>query len=382
MTRAPRIGLVLGGGGVIGNAYLTGVLEGIRRVSGWDPSAARITVGTSAGSVNGAFTALGVPTELIFRYVTGEQLPDDAYPGTAVRLRERRDQEWTESLYKPTGVLPRPFLSSPHCMLQAVLRPWDTSLEVFVAGLLGEGMMSTRTIGELIEAVQPTGWPERAFWAVAVDLESGARVAFGRDDAPRTDVSRAVRASCAIPAFFAPVRIGGRRYVDGGIWSVSNLDLVAGLGLDLVVCVNPMSSLEGRSYEGPVDRITAAIHEGERRAKIRFGRRLGWERRTVEESGTRVLLIQPTAADLEVIPVNLMRASERRAVARRALDTTIAGLETREDWQPALRLLQAAGSCARPAAAGADHAAATAVPAVVAARAVSARDTNEGGRAR
>jgi NTE family protein len=191
-----------------------------------------------------------------------------------------------------------------------------------------------------------------------------------------------VRASCAIPAFFAPVRIGGRRYVDGGIWSVSNLDLVAGLGLDLVVCVNPMSSLEGRSYEGPVDRITAAIHEGERRAKIRFGRRLGWERRTVEESGTRVLLVQPTAADLEVIPVNLMRASERRTVARRALETTVAGLETREDWQPALRLLQAAGSCMRPAVAGADHAAATAVPAVVAARAVSARDTNEGGRAR
>lgn len=372
MTRAPRIGLVLGGGGVIGNAYLTGVLEGVRRVSGWDPSAARITVGTSAGSVNGAFTAIGVPTELTYRYVTGERLPEDVYPGTAVRLRERRDDQWTERLYAPTGVLPRPFLSSPHCMLKAVLHPWDTSLEVFVAGLLGEGMMSTRTIGELIEAVQPEGWPERAFWAVAVDLESGARVAFGRDDAPRTDVSRAVRASCAIPAFFAPVRIGGRRYVDGGIWSVSNLDLVAGLGLDLVVCVNPMSSLEGRAYEGPVDRITAAIHEGERRARIRFGRRLGWERRLVEESGTQVLLVQPTAADLEVIPVNLMRASERRAVAQRALETTIAGLETRADWQPALRLLRA----------GADHAAATAVPAVVAARAVSARDTNDGGLAR
>lgn len=381
MSRAPRIGLVLGGGGVIGNAYLTGVLEGIRRVSGWDPSAARITVGTSAGSVNGAFTAIGVPTELTYRYVVGERLPDDVYPGTAVRLRERRDEQWTEQLYKPTGVLPRPFLSSPSCMLKAVLHPWDTSLEVFVAGLLGEGMMSTRTIGELIEAVHPAGWPERTFWAVAVDLESGARVAFGRDDAPRTDVARAVRASCAIPAFFAPVRIGGRRYVDGGIWSVSNLDLVAGLGLDLVVCVNPMSSLEGRAYEGPVDRITAAIHEGERRAKIRFGRRLGWERRLVETSGTRVLLIQPTAADLEVIPVNLMRASERRAVAQRALETTIAGLETRADWQPALRLLQSAAASVRPAGTGVEDDASTAVPAVVAARAVSARDSNEGGRA-
>jgi NTE family protein len=175
-----------------------------------------------------------------------------------------------------------------------------------------------------------------------VDLESGDRVAFGRDGAPTTDVARAVRASCAIPAFFAPVRIDGRRYVDGGVWSVSNLDLVAGQELDLVVCINPMSSLEGRSYEGPVDRITAAIHDFERRTRVRFGRRLGWERRRVETSGTPVLLIQPTAADLEVIPVNLMRAKERRAVAERALETTIAGLETRADWLPALRLLRQA----------------------------------------
>jgi len=113
-----------------------------------------------------------------------------------------------------------------------------------------------------------------------------------------------------------------------------------------VVCINPMSTLEGRSYEGPVDRITAAVHEFERRTWLRFGRRLGWERRLVESSGTPVLLIQPTAADLEVIPVNLMRASERRTVAKRALETTIAGLETRQDWQPALRLLRDASALA------------------------------------
>jgi NTE family protein len=341
MAKAPRIGLVLGGGGVIGNAYLTGVLEAIRRVSTWDPGTAQITVGTSAGAVNGALSALGIPAEMMFLYVCGERLPDDGrLDGPVGRLRAHPEHEWTDRLYRRTGVVPRPFLSSPQCVLRAILRPWQTSLDLFVAGLLGEGMLSTRTIGELIETVQPAGWPERQFWAVAVDLESGRRVAFGREDAPTTDVARAVRASCAIPAFFAPVRVLGRRYVDGGIWSVSNLDLTAGRGLDLVVCINPMSTLEGRSYEGPVDRITAAFHDLERRMWLRFGRRLGWERHLVESSGTPVLLIQPTAADLEVIPVNLMRTSERRAVAKRALETTIAGLETRRDWLPALRLLR------------------------------------------
>lgn len=347
--RAPSIGLVLGGGGVIGNAYLTGVLEGIRRVTGWDPGTAHVTVGTSAGSVNGALSALGMPCDLMYRYVCDERpTPEQAaaLPEAARRFQDHPDHEWTDRLFPRTGVLPRPILSSPPAVLRALLRPWKTSLELFVAGLIGEGFVSTRTIGELIELVCPSGWPERSYWAVAVDLETGRRVALGRHGAPRPDVARAVRASCAIPAFFAPVRIGGRRYVDGGVWSVSNLDLLAGQALDLVVCVNPMSSLEGRCYEGPVDRLTAAVHRLERRAWGRFGRRLGWERRRVERSGTPVLLIQPTAADLEVIPVNLMRARERKAVAERALETTIAGLETRRDWLAPLRTLARAADTA------------------------------------
>jgi NTE family protein len=347
--RAPRIGVALGGGGVIGNAYLTGVLEAIRRVSGWDPGQAQVTVGTSAGSVNGALSALGMPSELMYRYVCGE-LPTteqaEGLPEAAQRFRDHPDRDWTDRLFPPTGVVPRPLLSSPRAVLRGLLRPWATPVELFVAGLIGEGFVSTRTIGELIQLVCPQGWPQRRYWAVAVDLETGRRVALGRRGAPRTDVARAVRASCAIPAFFAPVRIGGRRYVDGGVWSVSNLDLLAGLDLDLVVCVNPMSSLEGRCYEGPVDRLTGALHRLERRAWGRFGRRLGWERRRVERSGTPVLLIQPTAADLEVIPLNLMRARERRAVAQRALETTIAGLETRREWLAPLRTLQrAAEAC-------------------------------------
>jgi NTE family protein len=347
--QAPTIGVALGGGGVIGNAYLTGVLEGIRRVTGWDPGRARVTIGTSAGSVNGALSALGMPSDLMFRYVCGERPTAEelvALPEAARRFREHPDHEWTDRLFPRTGVFPRPFLSSPRSVMRGLTRPWATSLELFVAGLIGEGFVSTRTIGELIEMVCPAGWPDRAYWAVAVDLETGRRVPLGRRDAPRTDVARAVRASCAIPAFFAPVRIGGRRYVDGGVWSVSNLDLLAGHDLDLVVCVNPMSSLEGRSYEGPVDRFTGAVHRLERRAWGRFGRRLGWERRRVEQSGTPVLLIQPTAADLEVIPVNLMRAEERKPVAERALETTIAGLETRREWLEPLRILRRAADAA------------------------------------
>jgi NTE family protein len=332
---------------VIGNAYLTGALEAIRRASGWDPGTAEITVGTSAGSVNGALMAMGVPTWFLYQQTTGETVDEadrlPALPAEAQGLGSHSDRDWTDRLYPMTGVVPRLLFSSPRAILRGLLRPWDTPLEMFLTGLLGEGFISTRTIGEIVETVLPEGWTRRRFWPVAVSLDTGRRVAFGRTGAPETDLSRAVRASCAIPAFFAPVRVRGARYVDGGIWSVSNLDLVAGQDLDLAICLNPMSSLEGRSFEGPIDRITGLVHRLERRAWLRFGRRLDAERKRVEASGTPVLLLQPTAADLEVIPVNLMAAEPRADVARRALETTLARLEE-PDCRNALALLRMAAA--------------------------------------
>ncbi len=328
----PRIGLVLGGGGVIGNAYITGVLEGIRRATGWDAVDSELTVGTSAGSVNGGLLAAGVHSEFLFAHLCGEL--ERALPGpgpqpaeSTARLARSRDRDWMEKLYPPIDQMPRPLLASPRSVLRGLSRPRETPFEVWLTGLLPEGNRSTRTIGEIIESVWAKGFPKRRFWAVATDLESGRRVPFGRLDAPRTDLSRAVRASCAIPSFFAPVRVKGRRFVDGGIWSVSNLDLVEGEGLDLVVCVNPLSSVDARPAPGLGAHI---LHRLERAAWGRFARRLVEERRRVEARGTPVLILQPTAADLETIPMNWMDPRPRRQVARRALETTIETLKRPE----------------------------------------------------
>jgi predicted acylesterase/phospholipase RssA len=59
--KTPAIGLVLGAGGVVGQAYQAGVLSALQRETGWDPRQAAIIVGTSAGSVTGAALRVGVP---------------------------------------------------------------------------------------------------------------------------------------------------------------------------------------------------------------------------------------------------------------------------------------------------------------------------------
>src|SRR3712207_9341276 len=65
------------------------------------------------------------------------------------------------------------------------------------------------------------------------------RVVFGKPGAPRASVADAVQASCSIPWVFRPVRIGDREYVDGGAWSLTNLDLTAAGRGDRVLCLHP-----------------------------------------------------------------------------------------------------------------------------------------------
>jgi NTE family protein len=118
-----------------------------------------------------------------------------------------------------------------------------------------------------------------------------------------------VAASCAIPAFFRPVKIGRRRYVDGGVCSVSNLDLVAGRGLDLVICLNPLTSrAEGSSGVGAVLDLIPTITRRASRG------RLEREERKVRRFGTDVVVIEPTAEDHAAMGHNWMSAERRQDV--------------------------------------------------------------------
>jgi NTE family protein len=160
----------------------------------------------------------------------------------------------------------------------------------------------------------PEGWaPHPSYWAVACDYASGRRVPFGREDAPEAELGPAVAASCAIPGFYHPVTIAGHRYVDGGVRSPSNLDLLAGRELDLVICLNPTSTREPASG-GVVDRLVGAQRSAS-------GRRLGREAKRLEAEGTEVVLVQPVAEDLVVMGRNLMSGKRRNEVMKTAEGT-------------------------------------------------------------
>jgi NTE family protein len=308
----PRVGLLLGAGGVLGGAWLTGGLHALAEETGWDPASADQIVGTSAGSVIGALVAAGVPPWFMVAHSAGESF--DGLNGPDGRPASDADRAAGAQFRFERGGLPLG-PGSIRMALTALSNPLRHTPLQLLAGWLPAGMISTESIKDTIRRAVPGRWVEHpAFWAVACDYRTGKRVPFGRADAPTASVADAVAASCAIPGFFRPVQIGGRRYVDGGVCSASSLDLLAGCGLDVVICLTPLSTRHRVGGVHPLDRLGDA-------SRAANGRRLGHEAKKVRRYGTEVVLIQPTEADLEVMGRNLMSPDRRQLVIETAART-------------------------------------------------------------
>jgi NTE family protein len=134
-----------------------------------------------------------------------------------------------------------------------------------------------------------------------------------------------------VPGFFRPVEIGGRRYVDGGVRSLSNADVLEHSPLDTVVVLNPMSSLHAGSPRTLGERAAYAIRR-------RAGRRLGNEARRLRAAGIETVLIQPTVHDLDAMGSNLMDRRRRHEVMTTATETVTAHLRETDIGERLARL--------------------------------------------
>jgi NTE family protein len=336
-----KVGLVLGAGGVLGGAWLVGGLSALARETDWDPGSAHQIVGTSAGSMIGALVAAGVPPWFMVAHSRGEVF--EGLVGPDGRPAADADRSAGASFRLHRG-LPAIGPGSLRMAFTALSNPLRHTPLQMVAGWLPSGFVSTDALKETVTRAVRDDWVEHpSYWAVACDYESGRRVPFGRLGSPRAHIGDAVAASCAIPGFYRPVRIGGRRYVDGGVCSVSNMDLVAGRGLDLVICLNPLTSRsegQGRSRAGVTGLATGAISGAldiipsiTRRASRG---RLEREERKVRRFGTEVVIIEPTAEDHAVMGHNWM-GSERRQDVIDAAEETVAKQLRNPEIQKLLR---------------------------------------------
>jgi NTE family protein len=331
--------LVLAGGGIVGEAWMHGVLAGIEDAASVDFTQTEAFVGTSAGSIVAA------------RLVAGRRPPrpdevrsggEDAAPGFADEARAGGRGPGGDGAPEggPLGGGEEAILADDddelvlgegdddgrpragaRAAFGAVARDaarvgWALSAPITGAALaasapvgalaraavLGKAAGHGRPLHQLHRRVERWGARfDGRLRVCTVDRRSGKRVVFGAPGAPAASVADAVTASCAIPWVFTPVRIGEREYVDGGAWSVTNLDAArAGTGTQ-VLCLDPTAGLGGR------DRRMAALRGAFRVAS-------GLEIQGLRRRGADVVHVAPDEIAAATMGTNFM-APDRAAPA-------------------------------------------------------------------
>jgi len=296
----PKLALVLGGGGQVGLAYHAGVLLSLEHHLGFDARDADVVVGTSAGSLVGALLRRGLGAEELAAFVVGAPFRDEwVFAEQPLRLAaSQRPRPRLRNLVTPPP---------PRQLLRAVWGAHRRPPLALIAGMLNGAVDIEQAVSVLDRLGE--GWPARPLRVVAV-ARDGRRVVFGeRERTP--PLASAVAASCAIPGVFAPVRIGSRSYIDGGVHSPTNADVVRDLRPEHVLVVSPMSSpphAASRRLDAPVRR----------RARIQLAREVG----LLRAAGTRVTVVEPRADELSVMSLNLMRTAGTVSVLREAFLAT------------------------------------------------------------
>ena len=315
MTR--RRALAIGCGGTLGFAWTAVALRVLEEALDWDVRTADVLVGTSAGSEIVAALGSGrTPQDLLDAL--------DGAPGA--------DSVLAAHVVTHPGTVPT--VPAPALPALGLVRPgiFRRSPYSALAGLLPRGRGDAtwlRTYGDALAG--PEGWVDHpATWLVAADAATGERVAFGSEDAPAANLGAAVAASWAIPGWFPPVEIAGRRYVDGGAVSSVSADLLLGQAVDEVVVVAPMTTAGGVPGRG-LDRI-------ERLLRSQMTAVLDREVALLRRTGVRVIRVEPGAEELAAMGHNFMDLSRREATlaaARRHVTGRVAAaISTSEGATP------------------------------------------------
>ncbi len=284
--------LVLGGGGILGEAWMSALLAGLEQAGELDARDCACYVGTSAGSIVAASLAAGL--------APGARLGSLPRPtATAPGNEEEQQAGLWQAFEAATGVAGA--VAAPLASLMAAsTAPGGAILRRALLRRVPEGRRSLAELGRQVE-LAGVDWDGR-LRIVAVDRESGRRVVFGAPGAPEVSVATAVQASCAIPGVFRAPSADGRTYVDGGVWSPTNIDAADVGKRGQVVCLNPTGSLRpGRGTLagaiGPLSRGIAST-----------------EALVLKNRGALVTTINPDRASAAAMGVNLMDARRRRAV--------------------------------------------------------------------
>jgi NTE family protein len=269
MTNTNTVGktLVLGGGGLAGLGWFAGLIYGMS-VNGVDLRNADRMIGTSAGSATAAQLRSAQTLERLYARQSDPELIADEVPPDMAAMAE---------------------LMAAFPKLQAIPDHRERMRAVGQMAMKAKSVPPQERRAMIERRLSEHVWPKAPLTITAVDIETGELVAF--DSASGVSLVDSVSASCAVPGVWPAVEIGGRRYMDGGVYTVDNAQLA--VGAERVIIASPFGSISPAPAGYHLNDAVAALEAG----------------------GSKVLVIAPDAPSRTAMGSNPLDPDVRRPSA-------------------------------------------------------------------
>jgi NTE family protein len=273
-----RNALVLGGGGLAGIAWMTGLLAGLAD-AGQDVTDADLVIGTSAGSVVAAQLGGALPLE-------------DLY------ARQADPALQTAEIFASIDM--ESFGAQHASFMTEASSAQDRLLAAGAFALTASTVPEADRRAVIAARLPSHDWPRRPIKLVAIDCEDATTAIF--EATSQVSLVDAVAASCAVPGVWPPVTIGGRRFMDGGARSTDNADLAEGAAR--IIIASPFGMSEDTPSVMPLPEVVTRLREG----------------------GAEVTVIEPDAASRAAFGTNPLDPATRRPAAEAGRTQGRAGL--------------------------------------------------------
>ena len=340
--RPPKVGLALAGGGPLGAIYEIGALCALEEaLPDLDLNALDGYVGVSAGGLVAAGLANGMtPRQLCTAFIENDgPRADIVQPNLFIRPAI---SEYARRLAALPGLVAMAgfgFAFKGRTLL--------ASLE-HLGRALPTGLFSNAPLERQVRSLlSGTGRSNdfrllsRRLVLVATDLDSGEAAPFGLPGWDHVPISEAVAASAALPGLFPPVPIDGHWYVDGALKKTLHASVLLDLGLDLVLCLNPLVPFDATHARHRVlgdadERIPRLVDGGlpvvlsqTFRTLIHSRLELGMKGYRSSHPDTDIVLLEPDHRDPALFLANTFGYGQRRRLAEHAYQRTRADLRSR-----------------------------------------------------
>jgi len=330
--------MVLMGGGIMGAAWEIGCLTALDRMLRGRCATCQFDtyIGVSAGSVIAALLANRVPPARIYETIINDEAGTFNFRRSDIYRAKKRQ------MLLATGRIFKNFATSLNSYYRRQRRIGTSDLLYILQEQFPAGFFSLDPLQKyLCRSFASEGLIDNFYnlpaelYIPAFDIDLGERVVFGGEGYRSQHICQAITASCAIPIFFQPHRIGNSHYIDGSTGRVGHLDLAIERGADLIIAINPrvpfhndrqtscLPALSSGKCASITELGVSFVWEQSQRIEGRERLALALEGYRREHPKVDILLLEPKAEEPLLFLQSPMSFESRRMVMAYGYQTTL-----------------------------------------------------------